>query len=428
MKVEMQKLDGGKVLLEIEVPVEEVNSAYATAYRNIAKKVNIPGFRKGKAPKQILNMHIGKEAIKEEAFRYILPKAYYKAIEENNVEPVDQPDIDLVNLEEGQACTFKATVQGLPDVELGNYKELDIVKEAVEVTDEAVNAELEAMQKKNATLVPVEDRTTIQEGDTISLDFAGFMDGEPIEGGSAEGYALEIGSHSFIPGFEEQLVGMNINEDKEIEVTFPSDYHKEDLAGKDVIFKVKAHDIKVSEAPALDDDFAKDQGEFETLDALKADIKEKLQKQAELNSERVYIEKIIDAVVSGAKVELPQVMIDNEARMIQEEFEERLKYQGFSLAQYQAVSGANLDKLKEQFAKDGERRAKTNLVLESIAKAEGFKADDAAIDEEIESISKVVNKPAAEIKKYFLMQGDMAGLKREILRKKALEFLQGKDA
>jgi len=419
----MQKLDGSKVLLEIEVPVEEVTKAFNEAYRTIAKKVNIPGFRKGKAPKKILDVHIGKEAVREEAFQIILPKAYYKAIQEKDFEPVDRPDIDLVKLEEGEPCLFKATVQGLPEVTLGEYKDLGIKKEQTEVAEDAIEAELKALQNKNSTLTTVE-RDVVKEGDTASLDFDGFLKGEPIEGGSAVGYSLEIGSKTFIPGFEEQVVGAKIGEEKEIEVTFPEDYHKEDLAGQDVIFKIKVNEIKVKEAPELNDEFAKDVSEFATLDELKKDIRERLEKQVEQNNEREFIEQLITKVVENAQVEIPEILIEREAGAIKEEFSDRLKQQGFSFEQYQALAGVDAEKIQEQFKNDGERRVRTNLVLEEVAKAEGFTVGEKELDEEIAQIAQMVGRPAEEIKKYFMIQGDLAGLKREIMRKKAIEFLK----
>lgn len=423
MNVEMQKLEGGKVLLEIEVPAEEVAKAFETTYRNIAKKVNIPGFRKGKAPKKVLERHIGTEIVKQEAFEVLLPKAYYKAVEEKEIEPVDRPDIDIVHFEEGENCTFKATVQCLPEVTLGQYKDLGIKKEEVEITDEAVETELKTMQEKGATLVAA-DRDEVLEGDTVSLDFEGSLDGELIQGGSAVGYSLEIGSKTFIPGFEEQLVGMKIGEEKEIEVTFPEDYHKEDLAGKDVIFKVKINEIKIKELPALNDDFAKDVSEFETLDELKKDIKEKLEKEAQAGVEREFIEKLITKVVENAQVDIPAVMIENEANAIKEEFEGRLKQQGFSYEQYMALAGGDPEKIETQFKDDAQRRVRTNLILEEVAKAEGFEVGEEEINQEIAQIAQMVNRPVEEIKKYFAFQGDIAGLRREILRKKAVEFLK----
>lgn len=419
----MEKLEGSKVLLEIEVPAEEVSKALDTAYRNVAKKVNIPGFRKGKAPKKVLDLHIGKDAIKEEAFHIILPKAYYQALAEKEIEPVDKPDVELVKMEEGENLIFKATVQGLPEVTLGAYKDLGIKKEVEAVTEEEINKELEALQKKNSTLVTV-DRDVIQEGDTISLDFAGSIAGEPIPGGTAEGYSLEIGSKTFIPGFEEQLVGMKVGEEKEIEVTFPSDYHKEDLAGKDVIFKVKANEIKMKEVPALNDDFAKDVSEFATLDELKNSIKERLETEAQQAAERDFVEELIKTVVENAQVDIPQVMIEQETEAIEDEFRNRLQYQGFSYEQYKALAGVDEEKIKEQFKDDAEKRVRTHLVLEAIAKAENMQVGETEIDQEIEEISKMVGQPPQQIKAYLLSQGNLGNLKREIMRKKAIEYLK----
>jgi len=419
----MQKLEGSKFLLEIEVPAEEVDKAFQVTYRNIAKKVNIPGFRKGKAPKKILDVHIGKEAIKEEAFETLLPKAYYKALEEQNIEPVDRPEVELVKLEEGENCIFKATVQGLPEVTLGQYKDLGIKKELDVIGDEAVENELKTLQEKHATLATT-DREDVQEGDTVSLDFEGRLAGELIEGGSATGYSLEIGSKTFIPGFEEQLVGIKLGEEKEIEVTFPADYHKEDLAGKDVIFKVKVTEIKVKEKAELNDDFAKEVSEFTNLDELKKDIREKLEKHAEYNAEREFIEQLIGKVVENAQVEIPQVMIENEAKSIREEFQNRLQQQGFSYDQYKALAGVDEEKIEAQFKTDAEKRVRTNLILEEVAKAEGFLVGEEEVDEEINQIAQMVGRPVAELKKYFAFQGDVAGLKREILRKKAIDFLK----
>lgn len=423
MKVEMQKLEGSKILLEIEVPAEEVSKALDTAYRGLAKKVNIPGFRKGKVPKQILDLHIGKEAVKEEAFHLILPKAYYHALAEKEIEPVDKPEIELVKMEEGESLIFKATVQGLPEVTLGAYKDLGIKKELQAVTEENINKELEELQKKNSTMVTTE-RDTVEEGDTISLNFAGFLKGEAIEGGTAEGYSLEIGSKTFIPGFEEQLVGMKLGEEKEIEVTFPAEYHKEDLAGQDVIFKVKATEIKVQEIPALNDEFAKDVSEFATLDELKNSIKERLETEADQAAERDFLENLVKTVVENAQVDIPQVMIDQEVEEMEEHFKNKLQAQGFSFEQYKALAGVDEEKIKEQFKGDAEKRARTNLVLEAIAKAEDMQVGEAELDAEIELIAEAAGQDAKQIKTYLLSQGNLGNLKREIMRKKAIEYLK----
>jgi len=422
MKVEMQKLAESKVALEIEVPAETVSQAFDTAYRNVAKKVNIPGFRKGKAPRKILDLHIGKEAIKEEAFQLVLPEAYYQALTEKEIEPVDRPQIDIVQLEEGQNLIFKATVQGLPEVTLGTYKNLGIKKAAKEVSTEEIQTELEALQKKNSALVTV-DRDVVQEGDTISLDFAGFLNGEPIQGGTAQGYSLEIGSQTFIPGFEEQLAGVKVAEEKEIAVTFPDNYHQEDLAGQDVIFKIKVQEIKVKELPALNDDFAKDVSACTTLDELKNSIQDRLEKEIERTNERNFIEELIKTVVENAQVEIPPVMVDQEAEVIEEEFRNRLQHQGFSWEQYKAVAGVAEEKIKEQFMQDAKRRVRTHLILEAVAKAEGIAVGEAELDAEIEQIAAMTKQDPQHLKAYLLAEGTIVNLKKEIMRKKAIEFL-----
>jgi len=420
MKVTKESLEKSRVQLTVEVEVEEVSKAYEKAYKKIAQKVVIPGFRKGKAPRVLVERQVGQDYILEEALDELLQDSYVKAINEAAVEPVDRPEVSLVSYGVNKPLVYKAVVDVKPEVELGQYTGIEVTKLPVEVTDEEVEKELTYLQNRYAKLITVEDGEA-QLGDTVVIDFAGKVDGEPLEGGSAENYRLELGSNVFIPGFEDQIVGMKLGETKDINVTFPEDYHKEDISGKPAVFTVTLKEIKRKEVAPIDDEFAKDVSEFTTLEELKEDLKKKI-KETKENTAREKLETdIIKKVVDNASVEIPASMINYEVDHIIHHFEEELKYRRLTLEQYLSYQQKGLEELKEELKPEAERNVKTELVLEAIAKKEGITATDEEIDKELVKISELYQQPVEEIKKLFA--GRMDDIAYSIIRRKTIDFL-----
>ena len=417
-KVEKTK-NANEVELEITIEAEKFENAIKKVYFQNAKYFNIPGFRKGKAPQNIVEKYYGKEIFYEDAFNELVPDEYEEALKVNNIDAVSRPKIDIVTMEKGQDLVFKATVQTKPEVELGKYKGIEIEKIEYNVKDEDIEKELQDMQDKNSRLVTVDDRPA-EEGDTANINFEGFVDGEAFEGGKAENHDLVLGSHSFIEGFEEQVVGMKIGEEKEIKVKFPKEYFSKNLAGKDATFKVKLNGLKKKELPALDDEFAKDVSEFDTLKELKDSIKERLEKQ---NKEREKYEKqdaVIKAVVDTMKVDIPSGMIEMETENMMQDMEQRMAYQGLKVEQYLKM----IDKSEEEFKKDYEPQAiasiKSRLALEAVIKAEKIEASEKEIKAKVEEMAKNYGKKPEELQdnenlKNYIKQG--------IESEKAIDFL-----
>src|SRR5690606_20773233 len=334
MSAKWEKLEGNKGVLTVEVEVEKVNQGLDEAFKKVSKQVNIPGFRKGKIPRSMFEKRFGVESLYQDALDFILPEAYMAAIEETGIEPIDRPEIDVEQMEKGKELIFKATVEVKPEVKLGDYKGLEVEKMDTEVTDEDVAEELKSMQERQAELV-VKEEGEVVEGDTVVIDFEGFVDGEAFEGGQADNYSLEIGSGSFIPGFEEQLIGLKSGEEKDVEVTFPEEYHAAELAGKPAVFKVKLHEIKTKELPELDDEFAKDVDESaETLDELKAKIRTRLETSKKEEAETKLRDQLVDMATANAEFEVPEILINNEVDRMMQEFEQRLQMQGMNLELY----------------------------------------------------------------------------------------------
>ena len=410
--------NANEVKLEIKIEAEKFSAAIKKVYFQSAKYFNIPGFRKGKAPQNIVEKYYGKEIFYEDAFNDLVPELYEKALEENKIEAVSKPQIDIITMEKGQDLVFTATVQTKPEVELGNYKGIEIPKIEYNVKDEDIEAELTQMQEKNARLVSVE--TPVENGNITVIDFEGFVDGVAFEGGKAEGHELEIGSGAFIPGFEDQIIGMKIDEEKDIVVTFPEEYYSKELAGKEATFKVKLHEIKKKELPELDDEFAKDVSEFDTIAELRNSIKEKQEKQ---NKDREKYEKqdaVLKVVCDELKVEIPSGMVEMEIDNMVKDMEQRMSYQGLKLEQYLQM----LNKTEEEFRKEYEPQAidaiKSRLALEAIIKAEKIEASEDEIKEKIEEMAKNYGKKPEEllenenIKNY---------IKQGIENEKAMELL-----
>ncbi|BBI32505.1 trigger factor [Cohnella abietis] len=422
MTANWEKIEKNVGVLEVEVDAEQVAVALDKAFRKVVQKVNVPGFRKGKVPRGIFEARFGIESLYQDAIDILLPEAYTKAIDEAGIEPIDRPDVDVEQFGKGQSFKFKAKVTVKPEVKLGDYKGLVVPVENAEVTDEEVAAELERLQQRHAELVVI-DEGPAQLGDHTSIDFEGFLDGVPFEGGKGDNYALELGSGSFIPGFEEQVVGLNIAEEKDINVTFPENYQAENLAGKAVIFKVKLHEIKRKNLPALDDEFAKDVSEFDTLDEYKADLSSKLKERKVKDAELTRETAIVDKATEAAELEVPQVLVDSEITHMMKDFENRLRQQGMNLELYFQFSGQDEAALKGQMQGDAEKRVRNNLVLEEIAKAENLDVSEADIEEELENLSKLYSRPADELRKIFADNGYLDNMGADLKVRKAVKFI-----
>lgn len=423
MSTKWEKLEGNQGVLTVEVDADKVKEAIDQAFKKVVKQVNIPGFRKGKVPRVIFNKHFGEESLYQDALDILLPEAYANAVEESGIEPVDTPEVDIKQLEKGQNLIFTATVTVKPEVKLGEYTGLEVEEKDVNVTEEDVETELKALQQRFAELVVKEDGE-VEDGDTAMIDFEGFLNDEPFEGGKGENYPLVIGSGSFIPGFEEQLIGMKKDEEKDIQVTFPEEYHAEELAGKEVTFKVKVNEIKAQELPELDDEFAKDANEeVETLEELKESIKKDLAQKKEadvLDSKR---NAVIEQAVNNSEVDLPEAMINTELDRMIPEFEQRLQMQGMNLELYYQLTASNEDALKEQMKEEAEMRVRTRLTLEAIANAENIEASDADVEEEIGKIAEMYQTDVATVKNLYESQGYLESLRDDLKARKAIDLL-----
>ena len=376
MNCKVEKTEkANEVKLEITIEAEKFENAMKKVYFQNAKYFNIPGFRKGKAPMNIVEKYYGAEIFYEDAFNDVATEAYDEAIAENKIEVVSRPEVDIKQMEKGKDLIFTATVQTKPEVELGKYKGVEISKIEYPVKDEDVEHELGHMQEHNSRLVTIDDRA-LENGDIATIDFEGFVDGVAFEGGKAEGHELEIGSGSFIPGFEEQLVGMKIDEDREINVTFPKEYFSKDLAGKEAMFKVKLNEIKKKELPELDDEFAKDVSEFDTLEELKASIKEKLENNNEQRAKYETEDEAIKAVCENAKLDIPSGMIELEVDNMLKDFEQRLSYQGLNLEQYLKMIGRTEEEMRKEYEPQATEAIKSRLVLEAVINAEKIEASE----------------------------------------------------
>ncbi|MBN8191168.1 trigger factor [Bacillus sp. NTK074B] len=420
MSAKWEKQEGNQGVLTIEVEAAKVNEGLDAAFKKVVKQVNVPGFRKGKMPRGMFEKRFGVESLYQDALDFILPEAYAKAIEETGIDPIDRPEIDVEQMEKGKDLIFTAKVQVKPEVKLGEYKGLEVEKMETEVTAEDVEAELTSLQEKQAELAVKEDGKA-EEGDTVTMDFEGFVDGEAFEGGQAENYSLELGSGQFIPGFEEQLIGVASGEEKEVEVNFPEEYHAAELAGKPATFKVKVHEIKAKELPALDDEFAKDADEeVETLAELKEKIEKRLQESKKNEAETAVRETLVNKASDNAEVEIPEVMVTAEVDRMMQEFEQRLQMQGMNLDLYFQFSGQTEEDLRGQMTEDAGKRVRTNLTLEAIAAAENLEVTDEEAEEEVNKMAEQYNMSADNIKQAL---GGLDTLKADLKVRKAVEFL-----
>jgi trigger factor len=422
MKVEAEKIENNQVVLKIEVPTEEVTKAIDKAYHKLANQVNIPGFRKGKAPRKILEVRLGKEAILDEAFEIVASKAYSEALDEQKLEPVDRPKTDIITLKEGEPVVFKVTVTVKPEIVLGEYKGLKIEKPSVEITEEQVSQQMEDLRNRNAKMIVVED-AVIQKGDFAIIDFEGFVDGQPFKGGEGKGYPLEVGSGSFIPGFEDQLLGVKAGEKKEVNVKFPEDYFVPELAGKEAVFTVTVNDVKRKELPELDDEFVKDVSEFNTIEEFKADVQNKLKEAAEQKAERDFHNNTVKAAVDNVKVDIPDIMVESRIDNMVEDLDINLQNRGSKLEKYLEYVKMDMKALRDSYREAALYNVKTDLVLEAIAKAEEIKVNPEDLEAEIAAMAEGYGRKVEEVRDIILKQGHVAALAGSILRKKAAQII-----
>ncbi|EFM09273.1 trigger factor [Paenibacillus curdlanolyticus YK9] len=422
MKATWEKIDTNLVSLNVEVGAEQVTEALDKAFKKVVQKVNVPGFRKGKVPRGIFESKFGVESLYQDAIDIILPDVYAAAVTEAGILPVDRPEIDVEQFAKGQTFKFTAKVTVKPEVKLGDYKGLEVPSAEAVVTEEELNEELNRLQQRHAELNVI-DEGTVESGDTAVIDFDGSVDGVAFEGGKSERYSLEIGSGSFIPGFEDQVIGMGTGDFKDVEVSFPESYHVADLAGKAAVFKVKLHEIKRKSLPALDDEFAKDVSEFETLAEYKQDLENNLKERKAKENEATRETAVVEKAAEAAEIEIPQAMVNTETDYMLKDFENRLRMQGMNLELYFQFSGQNEAALREQMRGDAEKRVRNNLVLEAIAKAEGIEVSEEDVNAELETLSKAYNRPADELRDIFSRNGNLENLKEDVSLRKTIKFL-----
>ncbi len=404
MNVSWEKIEKNRGVLTVEVESERFLQALDKAFKKVAPNVIVPGFRKGKVPRAIFEKRFGVESLYQDAIDILLPEAYMEAVKEADITPVDQPEINIEQIGKGEPFKFTATVDVKPEVELGEYKGIEVQDQEVKVTAEDVEEELKRMQERHAELVVLEEGEAAQEGDTAIIDFEGFKDGEAFEGGKGENYSLVLGSNTFIPGFEDQVIGMKKGEEKEIHVTFPEDYHSEELAGQPAVFKVKVNDIKRKVLPELDDEFAKDVSEFETLEELKKDIEETLLKRREEEKQRYVENTVVEKAAEAAQVDIPQGMIRTEVDNMLRDFELRIRQQGLTLDLYYQFTGQNEEALREQMRPDAEKRVRNFLVLEAIAKAENLTVSDEEFEEELKKLAELYQRSCGRASRHLHSQ------------------------
>ncbi|HHX87165.1 MAG TPA: trigger factor [Firmicutes bacterium] len=424
MPVKWEKLDKNKVKFEIEVPSPEVDTALARAYRKVVQKVKLPGFRKGKIPRRILEMRFGPEILYDDALEILVPDAYRRAIKEADLEPIDEPEIECHQLESGKPFLFEAVVEVMPEVVLGQYKGVEVEQEEVEVTAEHVDKFLEGLREQHARLVTVpEGEGAAGKGDMVIIDFKGFIDGQPFEGGEAENYSLELGSQSFIGDFEEQLEGAIPGEQREVSVKFPDNYMRDELAGKQALFEVTVNEIKRKQLPELNDEFGKEIGDFENLEELKADIRQRLEKTAQEQSERKLEDDLIRKISESAQVELPELLVERQVDRMMNDLEQYLRYQGLTLDKYAEFADKTVEEIRQEKRPEAELRARSAVVLEAIVKEEGIAVEDHELDRKIEEIARTYSDEPERVKELFKKQGRLQLLEEEIKLKKAINLL-----
>ena len=421
MSLQVENMEKNMAKLTIEVSAEELEKAIQGAYLKQRNKISVPGFRKGKVPRQMIEKMYGVGIFYEDAANALIPTAYGKAYDECELDIVSQPKVEVVQLEKGKPFIFTAEVAVKPEVTLGEYKGLSVDKVSNRVTAKEIDAKLEEEQKKNARTVVVEDRA-VQDGDEVVLDFEGFVDGVAFEGGKGENYPLTIGSGSFIPGFVEQLIGAEAEKEVEVNVTFPEEYHSEDLAGKAAVFKCTVHEIKAKELPELDDEFAAEVSEFDTLDAYKADIKAKIKEQKIADGNRKKEDQAVEKAVANATMEIPEAMIDTQVNQMAQDFAQRIQQQGLSMEQYFQFTGMTAESMMEELRPQAVKRIETRLVLEAIAKAENIEITDERIDEELAKMAEAYKMEVEKLKE-FMGENEKEQMKMDLAVQDAVTFL-----
>lgn len=422
MNVTVERV-GNDATLKITLPAEEVNKGFKKAVAKIAGQVNIPGFRKGKAPRNIIEMHYGKEAVKQEAFELVANQCYTEALEQEKLIPVSDPKVEDSVFEENKDMELTIKVTLKPEVKLGDYKELHVEKEAVEITDEAVEEQVQGLRSRHAKMVEAEEGAVIEKGDFAIIDFAGTVDGEPFSGGEGKGYPLEVGSNSFIPGFEDQLVGLKKGDSTDVDVTFPEEYFVKELAGKQAIFKVNVQDVKRKELPELTDEYVAANSDCKTVEELRASYKERMQKAAENNAQIAYEKALIDLAVANAEFEVPEIMIEDRVTQMIDEMRMSLEARKLTLEQYMQYSGIDMKQLRERQHEAAVENVKTDLVLDAIAKAENIQVSMEDVDSELSAIASQHGATLEDVKKIIKSNGTMGLLLANILRRKAAHVI-----
>ena len=422
MKSKVENIEKNVVKLTIELEAEVFNDSLKKAYQKNRGRYTIPGFRKGKAPMNFIERYYGESVFYEEAFNIACPEAYEKAIEENSLEPVSRPELDVEQIEKGKDLIFTAKITVKPEVKLGEYKGLKVEKEIVNITDEDVQKELEKIQDKNARLITAEDRV-VKDKDTLNIDFEGFVDDEPFEGGSAKGYTLVVGSGTFIPGFEEQLIGAETGKEIDVNVTFPEEYHSEDLKGKEAVFKVVVNEIKEKILPEINDEFAQDVSEFDTLEEYKADIKEKLLKEAQESAEKKYEDDIVKKAVDNAEIDIPEIMVEHQLNNILNRLNMTLRYQGMDLNSYINMVGTDEETFRNGYRDTAVLDVRTQLVLEKIGKEEKVEATEEDVEAEIAETAEKYKQSVEDFKKH-LQDDDIEYIKDTVITKKIIKLIK----
>ena len=422
MSVQVEKLEKNMAKLTVEVPAESVEKAIQTVYQKMRKSINIAGFRKGRAPRQLIEKMYGKEVFYNDAIDEMLPKAYGDAVDECGEEIVSRPKIDIVQMESGKPFIFEAEVAVKPEVTLGTYKGVQVEKAPIEVNDAEVEAEVIKEREANARTITVEDRP-VADGDIVSLDFEGFVDGVPFEGGKCENYELTLGSGAFIPGFEEQLVGAEAQKDLEVNVTFPEEYHAKELAGKAALFKCRVNNIRVKELPEVDDEFAQEVSEFDTLDEYKADIRERLLKDKEAEAKKIKEDAVIEKIIGEAQMEIPDAMVDFQTEQLMDDFAQRMQAQGLSLQQYFQFSGMTEEQYREQMRPRALQNIQSRLVLEAVAQAEGLEVTQEDVDAEMQRMAEMYKMDVERIKELF-GEYQLGEMKKDLAIQKAIDLVR----
>ena len=421
MSLQVEKLEHNMAKLTVEVAAEDVEKALQAAYLKQRKQINIPGFRKGKVPRQMIEKMYGPEVFYDEAANNMIPDAYAKAYDESELDIVSQPKIEVVQMEKGKPFIFTAEVATKPEVTLGDYKGLKVDKVSTRVTQKEVDEEIEKERERNARTIEVTDRA-VQDKDEVTLDFEGFVDGVAFEGGKGEDYPLTIGSGSFIPGFEEQLIGAEIDKEVEVNVTFPKEYHSEELAGKDATFKCTVHTIKAKELPELDDEFASEVSECETMDAYRAEVKKNIKERKERTGKEMKENQAVDQAIENAQMDIPEAMIEFQVRQMADDFARRIQQQGLTVEQYFQFTGMTAEKMLEEMRPQAEKSIKTRLVLEAIVKAENIEVSDERVEEELTKMAEAYQMEVEKLKE-FMGENEKKQIKEDLAVQEAITLL-----